>query len=210
VIIAGGWTFAVLCLVYGQAVYQDHVGYNVVSLGNSFLRYLLPLAPFFALSVGGLGAWFVLKLGRRRGLSVVVALVGILAVLGVWTAFSRDDEGLNAVLPELSRYGIIRQAVFRDYGPSAVVLSERSDKVFFPLMHAASPLPEAATIRELTKNYSGAVLLFNTTLDDRETSAWIEQGFMITPVFQTKNQTLYELEGDGYSTVATSTSDFAP
>lgn len=192
-IMAGAWTAAVLCLIYGNTVYQDHVGHNIVSVGNSYLRYLLPLAPFFALAVGAVSARLVEILPRNRAKLGVSVLAAVLVALGIWTAFSKDDEGLNSSVPELVRYETIRETAYKNYGRNAIVVSERSDKIFFPVMRAVTPVPDDERLKDLAAYYSDSVLLFDTTYGPEKIQDMAERGLYLNPVLATKNQTLYEV-----------------
>jgi len=192
-IVAGIATAAVLSLVYGQAIYQDHVGRDIVSVGNSFLRYLLPLAPFAAASAAGLVGLLARTAAPSRTRAFALLFAGSLALTGIWTATDHDDEGLRQVVVELDRYEQIRRQVFTDYGRRAIVLSDRSDKIFFPVMRAASPLPEDARIAQLAAGYPEPVLLFDSAYGDDRLNDWLERGFVLLPVLQTKNQMLYEI-----------------
>jgi len=191
--LVAAWTVFILCFVYGNTVYQDHVGHDVVSVGNSYLRYLLPLAPLFAVSVGALAAWCCETLSRGRAKLTVSFLVGCLVILGVWTAFSKDDEGLNSVMPELVRYESTRYDAYKLFGREAMVVSDRSDKIFFPAMNATSPIPDETALETLVKEYPSSVLLFDTTYSPNKISEMQAKGFYLNPIVETKNQMLYEL-----------------
>ncbi len=197
---AGVWTLFVLCLIYGQGLYQDHVGVNVVSIGNSFLRYILPLTPFLAFSSGAVCCWLFQALPQQHAAALGVLLVGILAILGTWSALARDDEGLNTSIPELQRYNAIRQEVVSNYADTAVVLSDRSDKIFFPDVRAVSPMPDKDRFQKFVTDYPYMVLYFGTTADDAQIQQWQHQGLLMDPVLQTDNQTLYEVNSVGNST----------
>lgn len=187
------WTVAALCLVYGQAIYQDHVGLNVPSFGNSFLRYLLPLAPLYAVATGAVVAWMTERWRGGAGVLVSAALVVCAVSLGSWTALSRDDEGVRAGAVELLRYISIRRETLEQLGPQAIVLSERSDKIFFPTFRVASPLPDRSMIRRLAAFAPVPVALFSSTLDDDAVASWKAEGMDVLPVFQTERETLYEI-----------------
>jgi hypothetical protein len=95
---------------------------------------MLPLAP---LAVFGLG-YLVSRLVRmsRFGIAASIVLVIGVAAFGVWTATIRDDEGIIANRTELFRYAAIRAESQGLLDPSVVILSDRSDKIFFPTFPA--------------------------------------------------------------------------
>lgn len=180
-LIAGAWTTFALVLIYGQAVYQDHVGVNFVSFGNSFLRYLLPIAPLAALAVGALAT----KLPKRFS----VAIVALLVLLGTNMALRGDSESVLPSRQELQRYQAIRNAAVEKLGTETIILSERSDKIFFPTFRVASPLPEKSELKRLRCGYPA---LFAETLNQQEFSRWEDAGFSFMSVVENKNQTLYQ------------------
>lgn len=198
IILSAVWTFAVLAALYGEAIYQDHVGVNVISTGNSFLRYLLPLAVLFALSAGLLVKWC--ERFRVGGRSLAILVVGLLALLGTWTAFARDDEGIVTSSRELVRYFQIRRSTIDTIGRSAIILAERSDKIFFPTFRAASPLPPRDVIFTLASASPVPVFLYAQTFDEQRLAEWNRSGLTLRPVLQSRQETLYEMVAIATST----------
>lgn len=182
-------TAGFLALLYGQGLYQDHVRVQNVSLANSFLRYMLPLVP---LAVFGLG-YLVSRLVRisRVGVAASMTLVIGVVVFGVWTATIRDDEGIMANRTELFRYAAIRAESQELLDPYAVVLSDRSDKIFFPTFVAASPLPSVDRIRTLLTDAHVPVALFIRSVTDEQLDTWRASGVDLAALLTAGNETLY-------------------
>lgn len=157
-LLVGLWTIVSLVLVYGQGIYQDHIGLNVASTGNSFLRYLLPLSLIASLSIGSLSEWVSTRIDRGHWKTLVVVTAATLYLVGTWTALKRDDEGLLKVVNDLNGYSEIRSEAVKKLAPNTIVLSERSDKIFFPVFRAASPLPSPEEISSLS--YENPVALY--------------------------------------------------
>jgi hypothetical protein len=189
----GTWTLLAGLLMYGQSLYQDHVGVNVASVGNSFLRYLLTLAPLFAFSSAAVVSWLFLRLRAQHARTLTLILAGSLAILGVWTATQRDDEGILTSSQELLRYRAVRAAMNDTAFPNPIILSDRSDKIFFPGYRVASPLPPRQEILALVNGSPVPVLLYATTLDGRSLERWKGDGIQFRPIFQSLNETLYEM-----------------
>ena len=194
------WTLFAGLLMYGQALYQDHVGINVSSVGNSFLRYLLPLAPLCAIATAALVSWLYARLSVSHARILTLMFVGSLALLGQWTALQRDDEGIVTASQELMRYQTIRidaqKAAWELVGQNAIVLSERSDKIFFPVYRVASPLPPRTEIRSLITGADIPVLLYASTLDSALLLKWNSDGIRLRPIFSSLNETLYQMSVD--------------
>ncbi|MFO0764460.1 MAG: hypothetical protein U0487_00215 [Patescibacteria group bacterium] len=83
-----------LVLYYGNGLYQDHVRIGAITVGNSFLRYLLPVA---ALS-GWAMAWLYDRVETKQQKQAVLALAVFLGGFGLYRAGFDDDESVSAVI----------------------------------------------------------------------------------------------------------------
>lgn len=136
---AGLWTFLFLVLYYGNGRYLDNINGNA-TIGNSFIRYLLPLGFLSALAL----AWiYRLASISKYGRIVVLAIAVLMSCTGIWRAYAADEEGLLAGRRELDRYAQIRQSASQYFKPGDIIISDRSDKIFFPAYRAISPIPPA-------------------------------------------------------------------
>ncbi|MFA5936179.1 MAG: hypothetical protein WC787_05005 [Patescibacteria group bacterium] len=191
-ILLAAYTIGVLSLIYGQALYQDHVRINHVSLANSFLRYLLPVSVFAALSLG----WFVSLVRRsfpRYGMVFALIVTTSMGLFGWWTAFARDDEGLIQNRIELLKYTEVRREAASALDPLTIVFSERSDKLFFPIWRAVSPMPTKERLHELLESGKTPVAFFLRTAMPEQIESWRVYGFKLEPVFEAGNETLYRV-----------------
>lgn len=183
------WTTTWLIIFYGNGVYQDHVGVNVASMGNSFLRYLLPLSVVAAVSAG----YVFERLWKNWSLKILgVCMVILLVGLGQWYAIYKDDEGIAANEKELVRYAEIRDEARAWLDPATVVVSDRSDKVFFPIFQSVSPLPDDNKLKDLIESGYSVALFLQTQTDDR-LAQWQDRGFDLSPAFSNGNQTMYNV-----------------
>ncbi len=185
-VVCAGWTVAWLLFLYGSGLYADHVRVGAVTIGNSFLRYLLPLA----LLAGWAGAWFV---PRMRSPSMRIALVVGFVLFGGWRAFAADDEGLYFTRRELRRYAHIRQETVALLPADAVVFSARSDKIFFPVFRAVSPLPRKEEIARFAAASRVPLALFARPLSQREKDDWMRVGLEPQELSPFGRETLYRL-----------------
>lgn len=189
--LVGLYTCAVLSAIYGEALYQDHVGVNLITLANSFLRYTLPLSVFAALSL----AWLTHLIKSRipkYGTVVAVLLIAIIGACGLWTAFLRDDEGIMANRKELVRYLQIRRDAAQVLSHDTIVASDRSDKIFFPVwQRVVSPMRPKAELYELALRTNLPLALYTRTLTPEQIAEWKAAGLMLNPILLTGNETLY-------------------
>jgi len=123
--------------------------------------------------------------------SVVLALV---ALMGVYSAFFRDEEGIWATRRELLRYVTVRSAALTTFSSEDVILSERSDKIFFPLFRAVTPLPTSDQIKFLATYASSTALgLFSRPLSFSERDAWRKIGYDVHELQTFDRERLYRL-----------------
>lgn len=187
------WTTVTLCLIYGQGVYFDNIQGNQITLANSFMRYLLPLAVPIAFAAGFVGSEIVRRWKRRGEWALGVGLL-IVVALGWWTAYARDAEGLGADQIELRRYATIQANVAKLFPPTAIVASDRSDKIFFPSTRAISPLPPIADLARLNAARPDSVLVFIRTVSDADVATWASANLQLVPVLNAGNESLYLLQ----------------
>ncbi|MFA6099624.1 MAG: glycosyltransferase family 39 protein [Patescibacteria group bacterium] len=193
IVLAFGWTMFWLVVFYGNGIYQDHVGVNVASMGNSYLRYLLPLSVLAAVSVGMVlnKLWKYWSL-RALGLAMVVFLMA----MGQWSALLKDNEGMVANAVELNRYAEIRDQARSLLAPQTVVLSDRSDKIFFPVFNVASPMPDDKRVQALLDAGYSVALFLQTQTNDK-LAQWWDRGFDLEYGFSDANQTMYTVTSNG-------------
>lgn len=184
------WTAVFLVAYYGQGMYTDHVQRGAVTIANSFVRYLLPLAALAGLATAFLHARFQKSPRLVLGFSLVVVL---LSGYGSYVALARDNEGLIATRAELGRYHEIRRKTAKFFGPQDLILSERSDKIFFP-GHRASSIPAVDEAARLVRAYPHIRLgLFARPLSQPQADAWRKAGFEPTELLVSGREKLYHL-----------------
>jgi hypothetical protein len=186
-----GWTIASLVLFYGQSLYQDHVRINEISIGNSFLRYMLPLAVVAAFSLGWLVHQRLSVAGTRRCKCGIVFLITFVSVFGLWTALARDAEGLFFNRQEILRYQMIRRETVKILPRATIIFSERSDKIFYPAYQVATPLPPGEQIVKLLTDGRAPVAFYLRNLDEQTAQRWQQSGIELRPLLNAGNETLY-------------------
>ncbi len=178
---------------YQIALFADHVRPGAVTLANSVLRYTLPFGFVFAWAV----AAFRQRLEQTRfpqARRLFSAAAACLLIFGIFTAFARDEEGILATRKELGTYTAIRAAALKAFQPNDVILSERSDKIFFPAFKVATPLPTKEQLSHLSQvSSSTAIGLFRRPLSFTERDDWRKMGYDVREVQAFERERLYRL-----------------
>lgn len=188
-LLAIGWAIFAITVFYGNGIYQDHVRLNEISLGNSFLRYTLPISIAAAISAG----FIFSRLWKHWSLKIfTLCITAAFASYGIWMAISGYDESLLFVEQELISYGQVREAALSDFPEEGIILSDRSDKIFFPALSSVSPMPTDEQIKDLL-NDGYHLRVYLPTQDSTGLAKWDELGHPLVPVFTSGNQTLYNL-----------------
>lgn len=183
-----GWTMVSLMIIYGSGLYMDHVRVGAVTIGNSFLRYTLPLVCL----LGWLFAWMCSRGTTKMSRRVIMICLCVGVVFGMYRAFFADDEGLFYTRAELLRYQSVREVAERQFSPHAVIFSDRSDKIFFPVLRAVSPLPPMTEIARLAR-LQVDIGLFARPLSQSQKDAWHQAGFDVQELGSFGRERLYKL-----------------
>lgn len=188
-ILALAWTCFILIVFYGNGIYQDHVRVNEISLGNSFLRYTLPVSLAVALASGFIFG----RLWRHWSLKLFAVCITVgLSSYGIWVANYAYDESLVYVERELAGYREVRAAAQKDFSKNGIVISDRSDKIFFPALNAISPMPDTEKIKVLLAG-EYPIRFYLPSQDFKGLEKWEAQNIALRPVFTLGNQTLYDV-----------------
>jgi len=189
-IILMAWTTGILFVVYGSGLYLDNVRVGAITIGNSFLRYLVPLVPILAFATAFLWKEAI----RFKYARPIIALfILLLCLYGPFKAYIEDDEGLFYTRPELMRYAELRQETAKWFGEKDIILSERSDKIFFPDFRAVSPLPSPEEIGRLIKDSGVKAALYVRPLSQKDRDSWREQGIELDDLTSSGRERLYLL-----------------
>ena len=195
-ILIAAWTVLILLLVYGNGKYADNIQPDAVTIGNSFLRYLLPLALIVGWSVAYLSR-YIRRLRvrplRAAALSILILFSVALAVQGVLSATVNDAEGLATTRGELIRYAAFREEAKQWLNPSQTVFSDRSDKIFFPAFRAVSPMPPLNDVATFIRNENATSGLFIRPMAQSDKDAWRSAGVDVSAVGASGREQLYLL-----------------
>lgn len=141
-LVLAGW----LIIVYGGWEVKDNISGHI-TIGTSYVRYWLPIIvtgiPFFAWLVVEL----IQKIPKRSRATIVGVLFGVLAALSV-NLTVQSEEGLMAVRSSIYSYKrVARNAPIEII--HAVVISDRSDKIFWPQWRVATYMGDISVFARL-------------------------------------------------------------
>lgn len=125
--------FLFLGAYYGSWSTYDNITPGRVTIGNSHVRYWLPIyilsLPFVSLFVVKFSQLF-----RKKNLEYVFGAVTIflIIILSGYSALRGDEESIVAVKKNILDYKLEKQTVLGLTSADSIIITERSDKVFFP------------------------------------------------------------------------------
>ena len=185
------WTCLFLILYYGNGRYADNIQ-GIPTVGNSFIRYLLPLG----ILSGGVFAWLYTIIESRRNGRIIIGLMAcILVFAGVFESYAADSEGLLKVQPEITRYERINEKAKEFFKSEDVIISDRSDKIFFPDFRAWSPMPDMESIARLGRDPSKiSIGLFARSLSQSQRDEWRKAGLEPVELYADSREVLYRLQ----------------
>ncbi|MDD4995667.1 MAG: hypothetical protein PHW53_04375 [Patescibacteria group bacterium] len=160
-IIIFGLVTTCLIAVYGSWEFSDNINPFKTTIGNSYLRYWL---PSFVLGIP-LAVWFMREtIGRIKSrvikTTAFVAIVIAFVVLGASTAMWGEDEGLVYVRKNLWRYEAVAERVMQITPDDALIVTDRSDKIFFPERKIVYPFRGRDSYEIFSKMYFAVPLYY--------------------------------------------------
>ncbi len=145
ILLAGGVTLY-LGLLYGSWTFFDNPDPSQVTIGNSHVRYWLPAfvlsTPFAALAIRWISRRAMTEAMRR---AIAAALVAACLALSVHVVFFSSQDGIVPASAGLAAAREVRSAVVAQTEREAVIIVDRSDKLFFPYRRVLYPLRDEKT-----------------------------------------------------------------
>ncbi|MCH8049624.1 hypothetical protein IH979_02840 [Patescibacteria group bacterium] len=194
-IILGAW----LGIVYGSWWFTDNPDPTIVSLGNSHVRYWLPLFLLASLFTAQSVIWIGNHI-RYRALQTSVVLViatGMIALSG-WLVFLGQD-GFVQTRDNLIIFDEKRQAVLASTEEDAIIVVDRADKFLFPDRRVVVPLRSERTYGSMPAMLEVAPLYyFGLTLPEEDLAflndfKLAEMDLRIEPIEIVFDETLYQI-----------------
>ena len=165
------WLLFVVCVTvwltafYGPWSIYDRLD-KEVSIGTSFVRYFLPVYILF-LPVAAYGVLRIMDVMGNKARIMIVILVMAAVFLSLRIIFWGRDESLLAIWQTLEHNQEIRQKVLPMVSRQAIIITERSDKIFFPYREVMGRFRhprEQELVRQLARNHE----LWYETIFDRQ------------------------------------------
>jgi len=170
-----------LILFYGSWSFQDSV-LSGPTLGTSYTRYWLPVyafgLPFAVIAFDALreflkrgSQWVIAKMKLFRLTMIGLALFSLLYVIVI------TPESLWVIRKNLTRAQAIQNTIVQKTESNAVLITERTDKIFFPERRVIfnDPLDEKKLQRILGKLIARVPVYYFTELDDRDITFFNEK-----------------------------------
>jgi hypothetical protein len=153
--------------VYGSWSFNDNPDPNLITLGNSYVRYWLPL---FVLSTP-LAAYVTVALLERlngRQKAVIPAVLVCLTLLSAHLVFFGHD-GIMKTRSALHTFLEKRREIFPLTERDAIIVVDRSDKYLFPYRRVVTPLRDEKTYAALPAMVEHVpVYYFGITLPEKD------------------------------------------
>ncbi|MCX6714644.1 MAG: glycosyltransferase family 39 protein [Candidatus Uhrbacteria bacterium] len=141
-----------LCIWYGSWLLHDNPDPTQITIANSYVRYWLPIfvmsTPLIAMSL----QWVANRTrSKKHALHVLVSLMLLVLALNVRIVFLEGQDALVHVVSILQQSEQIRDQVFKIVPENGVIITDRSDKIFFPGRHVMVPLRSEQTYAAIPK-----------------------------------------------------------
>jgi len=162
-----------LIIYYGSWRIVDRLGPQAVSLGTSYLRYFL-FIYIFSLPFIGFLITEIIKFAKFKYLKPVVAvlLLTYFAYFSVQLTMFKTDESIMAVKQRIDEYYVKAEKVINLTEENSVIISERSDKIFFPQRRVMPGLQNEEILTLLPKVIKQAPVYYYTYWSDEDLAFW--------------------------------------
>lgn len=199
-------SLAYMLILYGSWVFFDNPDPRVISLGNSHVRYWLPLivalipaAAYAILRIRDVFASWSRNEHTKKLVMIFPAAVFLLMSIFSAHAVFAGDDGVLHMRQALETFAQKRSAVLEATPKDAIIIVDRADKYLWPDRAVIVPLRDEKTYAALPQLVAqGKVYYFSITLPDAD-RAYLEgvtlaqTGIIFTPIITLDEETLYEI-----------------
>lgn len=192
-----------LIVYYGSWTISDNLDPKKVTVGTSYIRYWLPIYVF---SIPFVAYFFHKILSFIKVKKYIHIVVGVLAFAYVFLSFDlvwmRTEESLNFVQERVGEYYIKRDMVFDIVPDDAIIITERSDKIFFPKMKIISEPKKDIVLANIKKMLQDNLpIYYYTFLSDKDVYEYERRLDLYGIILKNKtkilgNEYLYKVENE--------------
>jgi hypothetical protein len=185
-----------LLIVYGSWSFNDNPDPSAITIGDSHVRYWLPL---FVLMTPFVAHLFSYAVKSRHTLQKVSILTIILCILlsGQLVFFGKD--GVLAARTNLHEASQKREIILENTDDDGIIVVDYADKYLFPDRRVVIPLRDDSTYAAmpemvlLTSLYYFGITFPQTDMDYLNGEKLGDMGLRIDPIVTTGEETLYQI-----------------
>ena len=163
-----------LILYYGSWTITDNLDPSKITIGTSYVRYWLCIYIFSL----PFAAYFFQKLlsvikNRKLKMATIFILMVALAYLSFDLVWLNSEESLLAVQKSINGYYMKRDLVSSIISDDSMIVTEKSDKIFFPKYKIISEPNNEKVIQNVKKMISdGIPIYYYTFLGDNDINVY--------------------------------------
>jgi hypothetical protein len=190
-----------LGIFYGSWTFHDNPDPNIYSLGNSYVRYWLPLfllaSPFAALAAQEVTS--LIKNKHARVASTTAVVIIFIALSGNLVFFGED--GFVKTHAALATFEEKKEIILSVTEEESVIIVDRADKYLYPDRRVIVPLRSDITYAAMPTIVKQVPLYyFGITLPKKDLNflneTQLQDGLLIEPVITISEETLYRISNE--------------
>lgn len=196
-----------LFVLYGSWLFHDNPDPRAISLGNSYVRYWLPLfvlaTPFAAQAcvwIVDRASMLVKKERSDRARQIVLACLCVLTLILSGRLVFWGADGIFASRAALASFQEKQEAILAATENDAIIIVDRADKYLWPDRRVVAPLRSDVTYEAIPIMMQNApTYYFGITLPEKDLRylkeiKLIGEGLQFVPVITLQDETLYRIE----------------
>lgn len=157
------WVTLLLGIYYGSGLFLDS-SVSQWTVGSSYIRYFLP-ASIILIPLAAEGLWLA---GKKRW-KYVAPILAVFVLLSGWTVYFRSAESLVPMRKQLGNYQVVKDYVLKETKAGDFIITERSDKIFFPDRRVVLNLRDPKTLSAIPDLLDWAnVYYYGITISEKE------------------------------------------
>lgn len=137
-----------LWLFYGSWNFHDNPDPSIITIGNSYVRYWLPIfvlaSPFVAVLIDWLARRFSALMARH----IAIGLTVLMIAANVYPTFFAND-GLWSTRQNIFAFAATRDIVLDSTEENAIIVVDRADKFLWPERRVIQPLRSESTYQAM-------------------------------------------------------------